>query len=53
MLTPIIKLYTLQHIEGKGCFKFCDRVVLPQDATFRNVGTTFAGILDKSTGKEC
>ncbi|MCE0497238.1 MAG: NADPH-dependent assimilatory sulfite reductase hemoprotein subunit [Methylacidiphilales bacterium] len=39
LLTPVIKRYALERIEGEGFGDFCDRVVLPKDATFHSVGT--------------
>ena len=39
LLTPIIKRYALERQEGEGFGDFCDRVVLPKDATFHSVGT--------------
>jgi sulfite reductase (NADPH) hemoprotein beta-component len=39
MLTPVIKRYALERLEGEGFGDFCDRVVLPQDATLHSVGT--------------
>ncbi len=39
MLKPIIKRYALERQEGEGFGDFCDRVILPKDATFHSVGT--------------
>lgn len=39
MLTPVIKRYALERLEGEGFGDFCDRVVLPADATLHSVGT--------------
>ena len=39
LLTPIIKRYALERQEGEGFGDFCDRVILPEDATFHSVGT--------------
>ncbi len=39
LLTPIIKRYALERNEGEGFGDFCDRAVLPSDATFHSVGT--------------
>ena len=39
MLTPIIKRYALERLEGEGFGDFCNRAVLPEDATFHSVGT--------------
>jgi sulfite reductase (NADPH) hemoprotein beta-component len=42
MLRPIIKRYALERSESEGFGDFCDRVVLPADATFHSVGTPAA-----------
>lgn len=39
MVAPIIKRYALERQEGEGFGDFCDRAVLPEDATFHSVGT--------------
>ncbi len=39
LLTPIIKRYAIERHEGEGFGDFCDRAVLPKDATFHSVGT--------------
>ncbi|MEO7317709.1 MAG: sulfite reductase, partial [Chthoniobacteraceae bacterium] len=39
MLTPVIKRYALERHEGEGFGDFCDRAVLPPDATFHSVGS--------------
>ncbi len=39
MLAPIIKRYALERREGERFGDFCDRVVLPPDATNVSVGT--------------
>jgi sulfite reductase (NADPH) hemoprotein beta-component len=39
LLTPIIKRYAVERQEGEGFGDFCDRAVLPADATFHSVGT--------------
>lgn len=39
MLTPVIKRYALERESGEGFGDFCDRVILPKDATFHSVGT--------------
>ena len=39
MLTPIIQRYARERAEGEGFGDFCDRAVLPKDATFHSVGT--------------
>jgi sulfite reductase (NADPH) hemoprotein beta-component len=39
LLTPIIKRYALERDEGERFGDFCDRVILPEDATIHSVGT--------------
>ena len=39
LLTPIIKRYALERKDGEGFGDFCDREILPKDATFHSVGT--------------
>ncbi len=39
MLTPVIKRYALEHNAGEGFGDWCDRVILPADATLHSVGT--------------
>jgi len=39
LLTPIIKRYAIERNEGEGFGDFCDRAILPKDATFHSVGT--------------
>ena len=41
-LTPIIKRYAVERADGEGFGDFCDRVILPKDATFHSVGTPVA-----------
>ncbi len=38
-LTPIIKRFALERNEGEGFGDWCDRVILPKDATFHSIGT--------------
>ncbi len=38
-VTPIIKRYALERQDGEGFGDFCDRVILPADATLHSVGT--------------
>ncbi|MBX7123793.1 MAG: NADPH-dependent assimilatory sulfite reductase hemoprotein subunit [Opitutaceae bacterium] len=38
-LTPIIKRYALERESGERFGDWCDRVILPKDATFHSVGT--------------
>ena len=38
-LTPIIKRYALERHEGEGFGDFCERAILPADATIHSVGT--------------
>jgi sulfite reductase (NADPH) hemoprotein beta-component len=39
LLRPIIKRYALERNDGENFGDFCDRVVLPEDATLHSVGT--------------
>jgi sulfite reductase (NADPH) hemoprotein beta-component len=39
MLRPIIKRYSLERQSGEGFGDFCNRAILPQDASFHSVGT--------------
>ncbi len=39
MLAPIIQRYGNERLPGEGFGDFCDRAVLPADATFHSVGT--------------
>lgn len=39
LLTPVIKRYALERDDGEGFGDFCDRVILPEDATIHAVGT--------------
>jgi len=41
-LTPIIKRYALERLDGEGFGDFCDRAVLPKDASFHSIGTPAA-----------
>jgi len=41
-LAPILKRYALERNAGEGFGDFCDRAVLPADATFHSVGTPAA-----------
>jgi sulfite reductase (NADPH) hemoprotein beta-component len=41
-LTPIIKRYAKERKEGEGFGDFCDREILPADATFHSIGTQAA-----------
>lgn len=38
-LTPIIKRFAVEREAGEGFGDYCDRVILPADATFHSVGT--------------
>ncbi len=38
-LAPFIKRYALERLPGEGFGEFCDRAVLPPDATFHSIGT--------------
>jgi len=42
LVGPIIKRYALERQPGEGFGDFCDRAVLPPDATFHSVGTPVA-----------
>lgn len=42
LLRPIIKRYALERNEGERFGDFCDRVILPADATVHSVGTVAA-----------
>ena len=42
MLTPIIHRFAKEREAGEGFGDFCDRVILPADADFHNVGTVNA-----------
>ena len=42
MLRPIIKRYALERQPGEGFGDFCDRAILPADASFHSVGTPVA-----------
>jgi len=39
LLAPIIKRYALERQDGEGFGDFCEREILPQDATFHSTGT--------------
>ena len=39
MLTPIIRRYAVERADGEGFGDYCDRTVLPADATLHSVGT--------------
>jgi sulfite reductase (NADPH) hemoprotein beta-component len=39
LLTPIIKRYAIEREDGEGFGDYCDRAVLPPDATTHSVGT--------------
>lgn len=42
MLTPIIRRYASERLGGERFGDFCDRAVLPADASFHSVGTAAA-----------
>jgi sulfite reductase (NADPH) hemoprotein beta-component len=42
MLRPVIKRYALERQTGEGFGDFCDRAILPADATFHSIGTPAA-----------
>ena len=39
LLTPIIQRYAAERHPGEGFGDYCDRAILPKDATFHSVGT--------------
>jgi len=39
LLAPIIRRYAKERVNGEGFGDFCDREILPHDATFHSVGT--------------
>ena len=39
LLTPIIRRYAVERQDGEGFGDYCDRTVLPADATLHSVGT--------------
>ncbi len=39
LLTPVIKRYAIERQEGEGFGDYCERVILPPDATTHSVGT--------------
>jgi sulfite reductase (NADPH) hemoprotein beta-component len=39
LLRPVIKRYALERNEAEGFGDFCDRVILPENATIHSVGT--------------
>jgi sulfite reductase (NADPH) hemoprotein beta-component len=40
LLEPVIRRYARERNEGERFGDFCNRVILPEDATFHSVGTT-------------
>jgi sulfite reductase (NADPH) hemoprotein beta-component len=42
LLTPVIQRYAKERQQGEGFGDYCDRAVLPPDATFHSVGTPAA-----------
>ena len=42
MLKPIIKRYAVEHNEGEEFGDFCERKIIPKDATFHRIGTPLA-----------
>ena len=42
MLQPVIKRYSLERQVGEGFGDFCNRAILPVDATFHSIGTPVA-----------
>jgi sulfite reductase (NADPH) hemoprotein beta-component len=43
LLKPVIKRYAVERSEGEGFGDFCEREILPKDATFHSVGTVSYG----------
>ena len=39
LLEPVIKRYAKERLDGEQFGDFCERVILPADATFHKVGT--------------
>jgi sulfite reductase (NADPH) hemoprotein beta-component len=39
LLRPTIHRYAKERFEGEGFGDFCERAVIPSDATFHSVGT--------------
>ena len=46
LLTPVVKRYALERKKGEGFGDFCDRAILPKDATFHSVGTVSTPVPD-------
>jgi sulfite reductase (NADPH) hemoprotein beta-component len=44
LLTPIIKRYAVERHEGESFGDYCNRAVLPADATFHSVGTPTSSV---------
>jgi len=44
LLAPVIKRYALERFDGEGFGDFCDRAILPKDATFHSAGTTLIAV---------
>lgn len=44
LLTPIIKRYAVERQDGEGFGDFCDRAVLPPDASTHSIGTPAAEV---------
>ncbi len=42
LLTPVIKRYAVERSTGEGFGDFCDRVILPKEATFHSTGVPAA-----------
>jgi sulfite reductase (NADPH) hemoprotein beta-component len=43
LVGPVIRRYAQERQPGEGFGDYCDRVILPKDATFHSVGTVAAG----------
>ncbi|HEX4138979.1 MAG TPA: NADPH-dependent assimilatory sulfite reductase hemoprotein subunit [Candidatus Methylacidiphilales bacterium] len=44
LLAPVIKRYATEREKGEGFGDFCDRVILPKDATFHDIGSQDAAV---------
>jgi sulfite reductase (NADPH) hemoprotein beta-component len=42
LLAPVIKRYALERNDGEGFGDFCERAVIPADATFHSIGSGIA-----------
>ena len=51
LVAPLIKRYARERVNGEGFGDFCDRAVLPKDATFHSVGTPNGQPMEEGTAK--